>query len=95
MKTEVKGETFHAKYLESVAAGENIQQFAARVGLKAGSAIARLSNIKADLKSRGLTPEQVDAVFPSLTRVAGSGRKRQKDAFIDSLVASVKIAETV
>lgn len=92
-KVEVSGESFRAAYLASHAAGENIHQFAARVGLKSGSAIARLSNIRSQLREQGLTDEQVANLFPSLTRVAGSGRKRQKDAFIASLIAEAKGVE--
>jgi hypothetical protein len=93
-KVEVTGESFRAAYLESHKAGENIHQFAERVGLKSGSAIARLSNIRSSLRDQGLTDEQVANLFPSLTRVAGSGRKRQKDSFIASLVAEAKGVET-
>jgi|688.fasta_scaffold97298_6 hypothetical protein len=91
-RVDVSGEQFRQAYMESVKAGENMPQFAARVGLKVGSAIARLSNIRASLKERGATPEQIALVFPSLTRVVGSGRTKSKTAFIDTLMDEIATA---
>jgi hypothetical protein len=88
--TETKSNDFHSQYMESVQAGDTMPQFAARVGLKVGSAIARVSSIRGELRKKGATEEEVNKLFPSLTRVAGSGRAKSKSDFIDALLAKVR-----
>lgn len=90
MRVEVHGEAFKSKYDESYNLGENIHQFSARVGLKVGSCIARISKIKSELRNRGLTKEQIETIFPKLQRVSGSGRKSRNEDFINKLVAKVQ-----
>jgi len=90
VKTEVSGTDFHSQYMESVNAGDTMPMFAARVGLKVGSAIARVSSIRGELRKKGATEEEVNKLFPSLTRVAGSGRAKSKSDFIDALLAKVR-----
>lgn len=92
VKPEVTGETFRSMYTESVKIGDNINQFAAKIGLKPQSVNARLTTIKRGLQERGYGPEAFRQLFPPLMRVKSTGRAKTSGAFIDSLVTSLSVA---
>lgn len=76
-------------YKEAHAAGENIHQLAEKLGVKPGSLTVRISGIRKDLKEKNLTEDQITMLFPPLARKGGSGRKGDRDAFLDSLVEEI------
>lgn len=57
-----------AAYAESVKNNENIQQLADRLKMKLTSLNQRLNGIRKDLRDSGATEEQVQLLFPPLSR---------------------------
>jgi transposase-like protein len=88
----VSNEVLVAEYQASAKNGENIHQLAERLGMKAGSLSVRISNLKNDLKERGLTEAQVSIAFPSLSRKSPDGHTSKRSEFLDSLVLKIKTA---
>lgn len=90
-RTIIPVKDFIAAYQKSSEAGHTMAQFAESVGLKVGSAIARVSALRGELKDRGMKPSQINKVLPSLTRKERDGGNRAE--FLDSLVAEVNVDE--
>ncbi len=90
--TPVSNEVLVAEYRNAAKNGENIHQLADRLGMKAGSLSVRISNMKIDLKERGLTGAQVNIAFPSLSRKTPTGHASKRSEFLDALVLEIKTA---
>lgn len=82
---------FLAAYKVSSEAGHTMAQFAESIGLAVGSAIARVSSLRGELKDRGMKPTAINQLLPSLTRKERDGGNRAE--FLDSLVASTVVDE--
>ena len=89
-KKSITNVELRAAYDEAVKTGQNIHQLAATLGCLAGSLGVRLCKIKKDLKEKkGMTEEQISMIFPDLKRKSGSGRKGERDSFLDELAREV------
>ena len=76
-------------YTAAASKGENVEQLATTLGIKIASLNQNLTSARRDLREMGATAEEIERIFPKLTRRTGP-RASRRDEALKAMLAEAK-----